>query len=175
MTYLSAIHDAADPAHTAGEMKRDESGYNEQAQHAGTLLPLGRLHFRKQTHQVLTLALQTAASPNQSQSARNANAQRAGNTVRGGKRPAPGTKTPGAFLNNAKRWPVYGRTSGMRCVIARAERPWMALAPFPSDHIPFAGSNLQLRCPSAPYPNLPQKFSSSLYSDEKNLSFQTGF
>jgi len=33
----------------------------------------------------------------------------------------PGTKTPGAFLNNAKRWPVYGRTSGMRCVIARAE------------------------------------------------------
>ena len=46
----------------------------------------------------------------------------AGNTVRGGKRPAPGTKTPGAFLNNATRWPVYGRTSGMRCVIARAER-----------------------------------------------------
>ncbi|WP_314918647.1 hypothetical protein [Pantoea brenneri] len=33
----------------------------------------------------------------------------------------PRTKTPGAFLNNAKRWPVYGRTSGMRCVIARAE------------------------------------------------------
>ena len=33
----------------------------------------------------------------------------------------PWTKTPGAFLNNAKGWPVYGRTSGMRCVIARAE------------------------------------------------------
>ncbi|NEG67140.1 hypothetical protein GQQ18_11140 [Pantoea agglomerans] len=30
-------------------------------------------------------------------------------------------KTPGAFLNNAKRWPGYGRTSGMWCVIARAE------------------------------------------------------
>ncbi|MGC1068716.1 hypothetical protein WKH16_22560, partial [Pantoea agglomerans] len=25
------------------------------------------------------------------------------------------------FLNNATRWPGYGRTSGMRCVIARAE------------------------------------------------------
>ncbi|MDQ0021083.1 hypothetical protein J2X94_003258 [[Curtobacterium] plantarum] len=24
-------------------------------------------------------------------------------------------------MNNAKRWPGYGRTSGMRCVIARAE------------------------------------------------------
>jgi hypothetical protein len=33
----------------------------------------------------------------------------------------PRTKTPGAFLNNAKRWPGYGRTSGMRCVIVRAE------------------------------------------------------
>jgi len=33
----------------------------------------------------------------------------------------PRTKTPGAFLNNAKRWPGFGRTSGMRCVIARAE------------------------------------------------------
>ena len=33
----------------------------------------------------------------------------------------PPTKTPGAFLNNATRWPGYGRTSGMRCVIARAE------------------------------------------------------
>ncbi|PHP95413.1 hypothetical protein CBF17_001770 [Pantoea agglomerans] len=31
-------------------------------------------------------------------------------------------KTSGAFLNNAKRWPGYGRTSGMRCVIAWAER-----------------------------------------------------
>jgi len=30
-------------------------------------------------------------------------------------------KTPGAFLNNATRWPGNGRTSGMRCVIARAE------------------------------------------------------
>ena len=30
-------------------------------------------------------------------------------------------KTPGAFLNNAKRWPGYGCTSGMRCVIARVE------------------------------------------------------
>ncbi len=29
-------------------------------------------------------------------------------------------KKPGAFLNNAKRWPGCGRTSGMRCVIARA-------------------------------------------------------
>jgi len=47
-------------------------------------------------------------------------AQNSGNTVRGGKRPAPWTKTPGAFLNNATRWPGYGRTSGMRCVIARA-------------------------------------------------------
>ncbi len=27
----------------------------------------------------------------------------------------------GAFLNNAKRWPGYGRASGMRCVIARQE------------------------------------------------------
>ncbi|PQL27344.1 hypothetical protein C5L22_17030 [Pantoea ananatis] len=34
--------------------------------------------------------------------------------------PRPGTKTPGAFLNNATRWPGNGRTSGMRCVIARA-------------------------------------------------------
>ncbi|THB84470.1 hypothetical protein E1N66_10250 [Pantoea allii] len=42
--------------------------------------------------------------------------------VRGGKSPAPWTKTPGAFLNNAKRWPGNGRTSRMRCVIARAER-----------------------------------------------------
>jgi hypothetical protein len=33
----------------------------------------------------------------------------------------PRTKTPGAFLNNAKRWPGFGRTSGMRWVIARAE------------------------------------------------------
>ncbi|OQV40376.1 hypothetical protein BZ160_13895 [Pantoea vagans] len=41
---------------------------------------------------------------------------------RGGKRPAAGAKAPGALLNNAKRWPVYGRTSWMRCVIARAER-----------------------------------------------------
>jgi len=30
-------------------------------------------------------------------------------------------KTPGAFLNNATRWPGNGRTTGMRCVIARAE------------------------------------------------------
>ncbi|MDQ0548520.1 hypothetical protein QF014_000874 [Pantoea agglomerans] len=30
-------------------------------------------------------------------------------------------KTPGAFLNNATRWPGYGRTSGMRCVIDHAE------------------------------------------------------
>ncbi|KGD79038.1 hypothetical protein ID11_02580 [Pantoea vagans] len=45
----------------------------------------------------------------------------AGNMGRRGKRPAPWTKTPGAFLNNATRWPGYGRTSGMRCVIARAE------------------------------------------------------
>ncbi|PNK62029.1 hypothetical protein A6J33_004240 [Pantoea sp. FDAARGOS_194] len=37
------------------------------------------------------------------------------------KRPAPGTKTPGAFLNNATRWPGDGRPSGMRGVIARAE------------------------------------------------------
>jgi len=29
-------------------------------------------------------------------------------------------KKPGAFLNNAKRWPGCGRTPGMRCVIARA-------------------------------------------------------
>jgi len=49
-------------------------------------------------------------------------AQNSGNTVRGGKRPAPWTKTPGAFLNNAMRWPGNGRTSWMRCVIARAER-----------------------------------------------------
>ncbi|GEM_PF-5059424 len=102
-----------------------------------------------QTHQVLRLALQTVASPNQSQSARNANAQRAGNRVRGGKRPAPGT--------------------------ARAERPWMALAPFRSDRIPCAGSNLQLRCSSAPYPNLPQKFSSSFYSAEKKPVFSDRF
>ena len=27
-----------------------------------------------------------------------------------------------AFLNNAERWRGNGRTSGMRCVIARAER-----------------------------------------------------
>ena len=33
----------------------------------------------------------------------------------------PGTKTPGAFLSNAMRWPGHGRTSGMRCVIGRAE------------------------------------------------------
>ena len=32
-----------------------------------------------------------------------------------------GDKTPGAFLNNATRWPGYGCTSGMRRVIARAE------------------------------------------------------
>ncbi|GME33046.1 hypothetical protein ACJ2_22130 [Pantoea sp. QMID2] len=30
-------------------------------------------------------------------------------------------KTPGAFLNNATRRPGYGRTSGMKWVIARAE------------------------------------------------------
>ena len=35
-------------------------------------------------------------------------------------------KTPGAFLNNAMRWPGDGRTSGMGCVVVRAERPWMA-------------------------------------------------
>ncbi len=52
-------------------------------------------------------------------------------------------------MNNAKRWPVYGRTSGMRCVIVWAERPWMALAPFRSDRIPFAGSNSPLRCSTA--------------------------
>ena len=69
--------------------------------------------------------------------------------VRGGKRPTPGTKTPGAFLNNAERWPGYGRTSGMRCVIAWAERPWMALAPFRSDRVPFADSNSPLRCSTA--------------------------
>ncbi|KAA5950370.1 hypothetical protein F3I27_05350 [Pantoea sp. Bo_2] len=40
--------------------------------------------------------------------------------TRRGKRPAPWTKTPGAFLHNAERWPGNGRTSGMRCVIARA-------------------------------------------------------
>jgi len=72
---------------------------------------------------------------------RSAYAQRAGNRVRGGKRPTPGTKTPGAFLNNATRWPGYGRTSGMRCVIAWAERPWMALAPFRSDRVPFASAH----------------------------------
>jgi len=54
-----------------------------------------------------------------------------GNTVRRGKRPAARIKTPGAFLNNATRWPVYGRTSGMRCVIARAERPGIGLSAFP--------------------------------------------
>jgi len=30
----------------------------------------------------------------------------------------PGGKTPGAFLNNATRWPGYGRTSGMGCIVA---------------------------------------------------------
>ncbi len=30
-----------------------------------------------------------------------------------------------------------------------AERPWMALAPFRSDRIPFAGSNSPLRCSTA--------------------------
>ncbi|RZK08121.1 MAG: hypothetical protein EOO84_06190 [Pantoea sp.] len=30
-------------------------------------------------------------------------------------------KKPGAFLNNATRWPGYGCPSGMRCVIVRAE------------------------------------------------------
>jgi len=30
-------------------------------------------------------------------------------------------------LNNATRWPVHGRTSGMRCVITRAELAWMPL------------------------------------------------
>jgi len=40
-------------------------------------------------------------------------------------------KTPGAFLNNATCWPGYGRTSGMRCVIARAERPWIGSSDFP--------------------------------------------
>jgi|GEM_PF-6450979 len=29
-------------------------------------------------------------------------------------------KNAGAFLNIAKHWPVYGRTSRMRCVITRA-------------------------------------------------------
>ncbi|GME30568.1 hypothetical protein ACJ2_05840 [Pantoea sp. QMID2] len=32
------------------------------------------------------------------------------------------TKTPGAFLNNATRWPGNGRTSGKRCVLKRRER-----------------------------------------------------
>ncbi|TXL76881.1 hypothetical protein D9O29_16500 [Pantoea vagans] len=61
----------------------------------------------------------------------NEEAQCAGNTGRGGKRPTARKKTPGAFLNNAKRWPGYGRTSGMRCVIARAERPIDGLSDFP--------------------------------------------
>ncbi|HAB25655.1 MAG TPA: hypothetical protein DCE30_12890 [Pantoea sp.] len=50
------------------------------------------------------------------------------------KRPAPGTKTPGAFLNNAARWPGNGRTSGMRCVATRAERAGMRLATLRSLH-----------------------------------------
>ncbi|TKK30334.1 hypothetical protein PagCFBP13532_17735 [Pantoea agglomerans] len=44
------------------------------------------------------------------------------------KHPPLRKKTPEAFLNNAKRWPGNGRTSGMRCVIARtvpAEIPLM--------------------------------------------------
>ena len=36
--------------------------------------------------------------------------------------PRHGQKTPGAFLNNTTRWPGQGRTSGIRCVIARVER-----------------------------------------------------
>ena len=68
---------------------------------------------------------------NPSKSGSNKLARRAGNRVRRGKRPAPGTKTPGAFLNNATRWPGNGRTSGMRCVIARAERPGTGLSVFP--------------------------------------------
>ncbi len=63
-----------------------------------------------------------------------------GNTGRRGKRPAARIKTPGAFLNNATRWPVYGRTSGMRCVIARAERPGIGLSAFRSDRVACAGS-----------------------------------
>ena len=70
--------------------------------------------------------LRQLTDPNQSDSDSNEQSQGGGNTGRGGKRPTPWTKTPGAFLNNAKRWPGYGRTSGMRCVIARAERPGMA-------------------------------------------------
>ena len=128
--------------------------------------------FREQTHRVLTLALQTAASPNQSQSARNANAQRAGNTVRGGKRPAPGTKTPGAFLNNAKRWPVYGRTSGMRCVIARAERPWMALAPFRSAVFPVQARTYSYADPLHPTPISCRNFHPLCYRRKKTCLFR---
>ena len=58
-------------------------------------------------------------------------------------------------MNNAERWPGYGRTSGMRCVIAWAERPWMALAPFRSDRVPFADSNSQQHCSTAPKPARP--------------------
>jgi len=38
----------------------------------------------------------------------------------------PRTKTAGAFLNNAKRWQGFGRTSGIKCVIARAELAGMS-------------------------------------------------
>ncbi|RNA77608.1 hypothetical protein EBO33_05585 [[Curtobacterium] plantarum] len=34
-------------------------------------------------------------------------------------------------MNNATRWPGNGRTSGMRCVIARAERPGIGFSVFP--------------------------------------------
>ena len=64
--------------------------------------------------------LQTSENPHPGASGCNEIAQRAGNMVIRGKRPAARIKTPGAFLNNATRWPGYGRTSGMMCVIARA-------------------------------------------------------
>ena len=39
--------------------------------------------------------------------------------------------------------------------IAWAERPWMALAPFRSDRVPFADSNSQQHCSTAPKPARP--------------------
>ncbi len=93
-------------------------------------------------HKILIVLKVTNLSRSNSYS--NENVQGTENTVRRGKRPAPGTKTPGAFLNNATRWPVYGRTSGMRCVIARAEHARDGgFASFRSDRVPCAGTVLQ--------------------------------
>ncbi|HAI06656.1 MAG TPA: hypothetical protein DCM39_13175 [Pantoea sp.] len=44
-------------------------------------------------------------------------------------------------MNNAKRWPGNGRTSGMRCVIARAEPAGMTLLRLCDRALPSASAH----------------------------------